>query len=108
MTGIPTVSIIHRGRTGTIRYSEPAGHSHDFECELGAGEVLLVIYAPSTDAWADCLPWAKERGPFLEALARQVIALECPGAYSIVHELGIDIVQPPGTKPVGQVAEGAR
>jgi|1186.fasta_scaffold45828_2 hypothetical protein len=88
------VDIAMSGRGGRIEYTEPGVGAHTFECEFGGGHTMLVVYAPSSAAWVEELPWAAGRRPeVLERVAREIIRQKARGCGFVVHEGGLDIVE---------------
>ena len=95
MGSVGSVQIKKRGRAAIIHYVEDAG-SYDFDAELGGGDVLLVIYAPTDGGeWARQLPWAAgRRTEILDHVAREVVRQEAHGSTFVVHAGGVDILMP--------------
>lgn len=93
MTTGGAVRITKSGRTATIHYVETPEHSATFDAELGGGDVLLVIYAPSPENWPLRFPWAAtRRDAVLERVAREVIRRESFGSRFRIHSGGVDIL----------------
>lgn len=83
------------GRAGRVRYDEAGAESYAFECELGAGNTLLIVVAPSSAEWSAALPWAAgRRQEVLDRLASEIVRQKAPGASHAVHEGGVDILAP--------------
>jgi hypothetical protein len=90
-----SVEIRKHGRSATIGYAEGTKNAHDFYAELGGGDTLCIISAPSPEEWPRLLPWAADRRELiLERIAREVVRQENPGSTFVVHLGGVDILMP--------------
>lgn len=80
------VSIESHGRSGDIVISLGASDVR-FWWEFGGGDCIAIVQVPDAQQWAQQAPLHPyPRVEFLEALAAEVSALQCPGATHTISE----------------------
>lgn len=84
------VRIESHGRSGDIIVSL-GGMEVSFWWELGGGNCIATVQVPDPEQWRATYPLRKyPRAEFLEALAAEVSAIQCPGASHSVSGNSIE------------------
>jgi hypothetical protein len=80
------VRIESQGRSGDVVITLPGGDVR-FWWEFGGGTCIAIVQVPDSQQWQrQALLHHYPRGAFLEALAAEVTALQCPGATNQISE----------------------
>ncbi len=79
-----------QGRSGDVVITLPDGEVR-FWWEFGAGDCIAMVNVPDSQQWQKQHPLKNyPRIEFLEALAAEVSALQCPGATHTISETFIE------------------
>jgi hypothetical protein len=79
------VRVTSQGRSGDVVITLPDGDVR-FWWEFGGGDCLVIIQVPDAQQWKQTLLHHNPRHEFLEALAAEVTAQQCPGASHTISE----------------------
>ncbi len=80
------IRIESQGRSGDIVITLPDGEVR-FWWEFGGGDCIAMVRVPDPQQWKTQDPLKNyPRAAFLEAMAAEVSALQCPGATHTISE----------------------
>ena len=83
------VSVRSDGRCGQLDVGLGGTH-HAFWWEFGGGDCIAIVTVPTADEWTSLPGLASyPRATVLEALAREVVRLQCPGARYEIEKQAI-------------------
>jgi hypothetical protein len=86
------VDVRATGRCGQVMVSLGPGEA-SFYWEYGGGDCIAIVSVPSEEEWTSTAPLREyPRNDFLDALARELIGLQCPGARFEVSSRFIHIL----------------
>ena len=88
------VTIIERGRFGSVRYSEGWWRNLEFHWEFGGGDAIAMIRIPTADEWKSQPRWvADRRDEVLERVAHEVCRQRCPNCRVRMTDMWIELVE---------------
>ncbi len=79
------VRVESQGRSGDVVVTLADGDV-SFWWEFGGGNCIAMVQVPNSQQWKQHLLKRYPRNEFLEALAAEVSALQCPGASHTISE----------------------
>lgn len=89
------VEVVTSGRCGVVSVTLGKMKA-EFVWEYGGGNCLVFVIVPSDDEWNSTYPLRKyKKYELLDALARELVRMECPGAPYEVSSDAITIYERP-------------
>lgn len=88
------VTLIERGRFGSVLYAEGWWRNLEFHWELGGGDAIAMIRIPTAAEWTSLVRWvADRREEVLKRVAHEVCRRRCPACRIRMTDMWIELVE---------------